>query len=1149
MKSLIRLLPVVPLLAFPARAAHAESPTEIHLTADLDGDGRADLIVIDRASGGFRAAYQLAPGTWTWTPARATGIAGITSAAAGRWFSTGRDSLAVAAPAANRTHIVQATNQNAHPILTPVFTPALGPSAVASPDIGGGGNTAHSDLWLATVENGAPNPVFTGTVRHDGTVFTHLAQSPSTRTPTAVRTTALKTGGTQWVAFLGTAPAQQDRLTVLSLATGAPVEVLARNVPAGSAWTSGLVTAGPLHHVLTWVPGETSFLSQPVLEGPPNTFSLAPAQAFNVTPPIGQITIAASDAGPRLIITAPDGSAAEVHSFDGVNAPTFLQQLLPPPGQSLTGLLPRVGGGFHLLKGVTGSGITSLMMPYSASGGLFTPGTPSPLPDLRPAALRANVFAFSSEPFVDPAARLLARYNAPEWSSSPILVGNQLSVTRETFGGPTAGLGDKAPLPIGTVPVGTAFALTNQFGTSVAVHSLDAGDGNATAEVEISPPPGIQTRAVQVGFSPSPSNAPVFFRLDDGPWSAAPSSGILVRQTTTLTYYARHPVSQQPSPLRTATYTFTAGPFELDSDGDGVPDFVEVHLELKPLAGNDSDGDSFTDLDEILGGSPPGNSEFTPPGDFRVDENIAFKLRVAPRPIDGSNGARASAATGVRLEAHGLDGSLLTGGPSTLLATPGVIGTGLLNDNVVADDAQRLFAVITEPVFPIATVSPDKDRGREIAGLYLIPTPPPPTIAYTPGGGTLAEETAAWIAAADAAYTNQVRPTVAGNWTEIDTLTAFLIEWKVEQILVSRGLSGLSPGNLTLFGGRLGDAGRFSPEAADIADLRLRATPDLPGYDLAAMLAQTATTVANDASMATARAAATAIYRTSSANSNAAPPGTWLPPFDVLRAFVRGTPLPPPYNAAVGIAAPTLAAAQTALAALVTGLAPRPVETLTLVVGPDSFSGPCRALIDANTAETVNLFAAPGIPYQATDGFALIPGTELIVTGYTDLSGPCPGTQLEVIHVTVASFPAVPFVDADNNLLSDDWEWTFLLGPGDPFGDDDNDGISNLQEYLDCTDPLDSNSKADEAVLVQIPDLQLLIDEEGALIIEWDFPAQYADSIQWTLEASPDLIQWIPLPGAIVEETQPGQFTITLPDGIDEEQGLEFFRIVMSLTP
>jgi hypothetical protein len=50
-----------------------------------------------------------------------------------------------------------------------------------------------------------------------------------------------------------------------------------------------------------------------------------------------------------------------------------------------------------------------------------------------------------------------------------------------------------------------------------------------------------------------------------------------------------------------STYTFPEPPAEQDSDGDGVPDFVELANELNPNGGNDSDGDGGGSADSGSG--------------------------------------------------------------------------------------------------------------------------------------------------------------------------------------------------------------------------------------------------------------------------------------------------------------------------------------------------------------------------------------------------------------------------------------------------------------------------------------------------------------------------------------------------------------------
>src|SRR5262249_33278248 len=58
----------------PARAAVYETANEFTSAGDLDGDGRVDVVNVDKASGNFRIGYQLAPDQFSWANARGSGI-------------------------------------------------------------------------------------------------------------------------------------------------------------------------------------------------------------------------------------------------------------------------------------------------------------------------------------------------------------------------------------------------------------------------------------------------------------------------------------------------------------------------------------------------------------------------------------------------------------------------------------------------------------------------------------------------------------------------------------------------------------------------------------------------------------------------------------------------------------------------------------------------------------------------------------------------------------------------------------------------------------------------------------------------------------------------------------------------------------------
>lgn len=1131
-----------------------ETPTEIHLTADLDGDGRADLVVIDREGGGFRAAYQTAPGVWTWSEARPTGLDGVSSAVAGRWFTTASEGFAIASPGANRVRVVRAHDPAAPAEITVITSAsALGPSSVAAPDIGGVGKTAHSDLWVGFTENGAPDPFSHGTYRHDGDAFDTLATTTVFHRPEFVRTVPLREGGTPFVVFLGTLPGENALFTALDYSSGPPDVAAQTSLFENSRWTTGKLGAGPEHHLLTWQPGNLLFRARSLTEDAPNSFSVGGAEVFFVETAIGQLLVAQSDAGARLLVISPDGGEVAVYAFNGIDPPDLLQSITPAPGDRVLSALPLPDGGFQLLSGPVDGAYTQMNTHFiSDAEGIFEAQSTQSLPEFRPAGLRPNVFAFTSEPLVDPNAQITASFTAVEWSSEPDLDGNELAVRRERFQGSANGLGDSEITPLGTVPVGTTFALTNQMAAHSSVHSLSPGDDAMEIDVEISPPPGHRNIAVLVHLSATSAVAPIFYRLNDGPWQNWTGTGLYIGEDTEIAFFARHPITNEPTRIRRALYTFATPPHLIDSDGDGVPDFVERFFGLDPFAGVDTDGDGFSDLNEILLYYPdtidPNDPEKRPANNQRIEENIAFRLQAGPLPVDGSTQNRTMIFPDSRMEVHALDGTLLGGAGAGALTDPGLTDIGLSLDQVVANARLDLFTVMTEAVFPVFTPDPDKDRGRELAVFLPIPKPTLPEIEYTPGGGSLADEVAAWIAAAQAARDSMVRPLVARNFTEIDTLAALVLEWKVEEILLERGLPGLTPGRLTLFGGRPGDTGRFAPDAESLATLRLRPTPDLPAYNLGELFAAIDAEIKNEPVHTTARMVATAIYTASSANANAQPPGTYLPPFDVLRAFVRGEPLPEPYASDIPVASKAYTDSQAALLALRDGLSPRPVGTFTLLVEDDSFIGTCHGFTEIGSGITHYLFAVPGQPYIPGTGFDLIPGTEILVTGYTDLDDAC-GPAIELIVFTVLSFPPVAFIDTDGNLLPDDWEWAFLLGLGnDPFDDADGDGYSNLQEFLDGTDPLDGLSNSGEAFDLSPPLITLFGFGENGIALAWEYPAPYVQAFQWILEISHNLIHWDPHPNAVVTEEAPGLLVITLPDEI-ELNPTAFYRVRMVLKP
>src|SRR2546426_3220603 len=106
-----------------------ETPNEFFGRGDFDGDGRADIVIVDKESGKYRLGYQLAAGAFTWVDNRPSGIKGISGFTIGRLFTTNLDALAFTSPDANQITVVEVSSPtaSARPVTVP-FTAALGPN-------------------------------------------------------------------------------------------------------------------------------------------------------------------------------------------------------------------------------------------------------------------------------------------------------------------------------------------------------------------------------------------------------------------------------------------------------------------------------------------------------------------------------------------------------------------------------------------------------------------------------------------------------------------------------------------------------------------------------------------------------------------------------------------------------------------------------------------------------------------------------------------------------------------------------------------------------------------------------------------------------------------------------------------------------------
>ena len=809
-----------------------------------------------------------------------------------------------------------------------------------------------------------------------------------------------------------------------------------------------------------------------VVEASPGVFSFGATSNFNVGAPIDGLYVLAG-APLRLMAIVDDGAEARIYDFNGTTDPVLHQTIPAPSGQSLTGAIPLGGGKFHLLSGVPGSGKSTSYQHFKGNGSNYAPDGSGALPSVNTLGINANVFLFQSDPFVNPGSGLVKQLNAADWSDSVSFAGGKVTVQAERLGTATGGLGSPSARDLGTKPAGAGFGLVNQYHPLISLTSLEPAFGVPATDIQISPKPGKQAKAVQVAISTAAPGWTIGYSINGGSWNLY-SGPFWVYKNATIRYVAELPGGVSKTDVRAATYTFQVAPSLADSDGDGIPDYVEIAYGLDPTKGADTDGDGFTDLNEILKGTDPNSNASVPAENQRVEDFQSFDLQFALRPYDGTALAETAAAVGINGAVHTLDSSILRSAQTAVV--PGApLNPALTFTNVRAELRPALVSLSTESNFAIDTAGPDLALGRELLGVVATPAVYRPSVNYVMGNGTPAVEAAHWVAAAQAAYAATPHLTVQGSFGVDTTLSALLFERMVNGLLVNRVVPNFNATNLTLFGFRFGDSGRRTPTVAQLDTLSHDGGAGNPAYDLAATHALILSNLVNSVAFAKLRALGDEVYRISSLSNNAAP-GYYPLPVDVLRQFLVSGALQSNYAAVTLLSPSDIGNAYTSAQTLIGELPPRPTAGFDLTVVSDSFLPDCTHLQDNADGTSQSLFAALGIPYKVPETFSLAPGAVVHVDAYTDFSDPtgCPGTSLQVIDATLISSPYPPIAAGGNDdLISDAWANFFFGGPVNPYGDDDGDGFSNLQEFLDGTDPKNPLSHTVHPISLMPPLLSL----------------------------------------------------------------------------
>lgn len=327
-----------------------ETETEFLSSGDFDGDGRTDVVIVDRETGRVRVGYQTAPGAFSWADYKETGLKDVTAVAVGRLLVPDKDALALVAADVNGVALFAPGGPaDANPPV-PVPAPGLGPNTVVAVQIGGADDTPWPDLAISSMYN-SPTPNKWTLFRNQAGQLRRLAEVDLSGTLSHARAVRLGRGpGAPEVVCSLMTGEEKDTFRVDSLASGQPRTIgSVAGLDSGLDYVVGHFSGAAHPQVLFFQPGSASLIVRPVTEVSADKVVFGAGATFELAEPVK--TLAAVPQGPRdgLVIIFGTGQTGGVFRFDGSQPPVQLQSLAPAKDEVLSGVMA-VDNGFLLVS-------------------------------------------------------------------------------------------------------------------------------------------------------------------------------------------------------------------------------------------------------------------------------------------------------------------------------------------------------------------------------------------------------------------------------------------------------------------------------------------------------------------------------------------------------------------------------------------------------------------------------------------------------------------------------------------------------------------------------------------------------------------------------------------------------------------------------
>lgn len=890
------------------------------------------------------------------------------------------------------------------------------------------------------------------------------------------------------------------------------------------------------NQIVVYIPGSSNLYFYEINDEE-GTWTLSEPGAFDLGQPILMATRFILEG--KLFVAVTYVESDEIDIIDLAEEEMITQLQISDQGGAVTGLISMGGDRLIALSG--DGGITGKYELFGsdtegALKSLYAGDVPLDGFENESTQSRANVFFFDESPLSSSTANLLGWASGTTgvaWASKANIQFESVQFQAWADLGVEDGL-QQTFLSSTFISDGTNAALANQINDTASIVGLNLyGDERSPVFVSWSPNPGTYDQLQQI--EPSfPDGSELFYRTSSSdPWQVYNGPFFPVSDSFTIDYFIQSEAGLK-SPIRSVDYVFTLSAFNQDSNGDGIPDYVQAALGLDPFGSGDYDEDTASDLDELIAQTSASDALEKPASGSVLDRGYAENVNLVSLNLDASPWSIGSVGYIDRLTGARLGQAVVKD-----------VSNAAVFSKVPLVQPEGVVAVSTEGRYACDSDNEGERTGFEHLSLHAISAVDALNIDVSYSGGSITETASLWLDGLDA-YTAGPVATRSITLGVSDTAFALAMEYALEQEFKAQGFMP-EDAQLTLFPNRLGDERWMSiAEVANLEDEVNGVTVFTIG-DLWTDLDISATF---DAAKAIAinwiewTYYCTEVYELFVAAQ--VPHITGQGPVDVLRAILREE------EVSAGLLEQLLLDTSEAEAALGEGQGLREsfvrenVQTFDLFVIEPNSEG-CF-LAHNILFQGFSLFNEDGDRYVSSKTVDMLAGTKVRVQAIVrdDITA-CSGTALEVRSFKVVELPELAVTDSDGNLLDDRWE-LFWLGASeyDPFSSIDGSGYSLLQQFLSGNDPLDPTDLPDEAIVdLGAPDIDIAMTGANQVTLTWDWPGEYSDLIQFKLIETDDLGNFSVITPVSVDYSRIGDLhtlIIAVPAG-----DRRFFKFVLSL--